>query len=288
MNLTEAQILVIKIGTTSLTHENGTVDLHKMDQLARVLTDLENEGRRLILVSSGAIGCGMYRLRMSERPTTLEEKQMAASVGQGLLMELYHRSFDSYYQNIAQILLTKDVFYNKIKRHNAMHTFAALLREGIIPIVNENDVISTDEIEEERFGDNDRLSAMTANLIGADGLVILSDVDGLYDKDPYKNKDAVRIETVDTITPELMALADHSASGLGTGGMITKLEAARYAADRGIPTLITSGDDLNVLYQIVQGERVGTLFKARQKKGGEKSNQTKKQTQEEPKQEDGQ
>jgi glutamate 5-kinase len=276
MNLAEAQILVIKIGTTSLTHENGTVDLHKMDQMARVLTDLENEGRRLILVSSGAIGCGMYRLRMSERPTTLEDKQMAASVGQGLLMELYHRSFDSYYQNIAQILLTKDVFYNKIKRHNAMHTFAALLREGIIPIVNENDVISTDEIEEERFGDNDRLSAMTANLVGADGLVILSDVDGLYDKDPNKHPDAARIDVVDAITPDMMKAADRSASELGTGGMITKLEAARYAADRGIATLITSGDDLNVLYKIVQGERVGTLFKARQKESGKPIKKTEK------------
>lgn len=261
-NLADAQILVIKIGTTSLTHENGTVDLHKMDQMARILTDLENEGRRVILVSSGAIGCGMHRLRMSSRPSTLEEKQMAASVGQGLLMELYHRSFDSYYQNVAQILLTKDVFYNKIKRHNAMHTFAALLREGIIPIVNENDAVSTDEIEEERFGDNDRLSAMTANLIGADGLVILSDVDGLYDKDPYKFEDAQRISVVEKITPQLMALGDSSASKLGTGGMITKLEAARYATGHGIPTLITSGGDLNVLYEIVNGKNAGTLFLA--------------------------
>lgn len=222
--LSQARTVVVKMGTTSLTHDNGIVNLRKLDQLARVLTDMENYGYRMVLVSSGAIGCGMHRLNMEERPKTLEDKQVAASVGQGLLMELYHRSFDSYHQNIAQILLTKDVFYNEIKRNNAENTFKALLGRKIIPIVNENDCISTDEIEEECFGDNDILSAMTANLIDADALVILSDVDGLYDADPGKDDQAVKIPVVEAITPEILAGGGSSGSSLGTGGMATKLE----------------------------------------------------------------
>ncbi|WP_281672195.1 glutamate 5-kinase [Pseudoramibacter alactolyticus] len=264
-DFTAAQTIVVKVGTTSLTHDNGTIDLRKMDALARVLTDLENEGRKIVLVSSGAIGCGMHRLKMSQRPIILEEKQMTASVGQGLLMELYHRSFDSYYQNIGQILLTKDVFSNPIKRINARNTFSELMKRRIIPIVNENDPISTDEIEEERFGDNDRLSAMTAALIEADGLIILSDVDGLYTGDPGKEAQAQRIDIVEKVTEKIMKLGGVSGSGLGTGGMVTKLKAARYAANHGLETIITSGSDVNVLYRIMDGEPIGTLFRKNQK-----------------------
>ena len=264
-DFTAAQTIVVKVGTTTLTHDNGTIDLRKMDALARVLTDLENEGRKIVLVSSGAIGCGMHRLKMSQRPITLEEKQMTASVGQGLLMELYHRSFDSYYQNIGQILLTKDVFSNPIKRINARNTFSELMKRRIIPIVNENDPISTDEIEEERFGDNDRLSAMTAALIEADGLIILSDVDGLYTGDPGKEAQAQRIDIVEKVTEKIMKLGGVSGSGLGTGGMVTKLKAARYAANHGLETIITSGSDVNVLYRIMDGEPIGTLFRKNQK-----------------------
>ncbi|EFV02056.1 glutamate 5-kinase [Pseudoramibacter alactolyticus ATCC 23263] len=264
-DFTAAQTIVVKVGTTSLTHDNGTIDLRKMDALARVLTDLENEGRKIVLVSSGAIGCGMHRLKMSQRPITLEEKQMTASVGQGLLMELYHRSFDSYYQNIGQILLTKDVFSNPIKRINARNTFSELMKRRIIPIVNENDPISTDEIEEERFGDNDRLSAMTAALIEADGLIILSDVDGLYTGDPGKEAQAQRIDIVEKVTEKIMKLGGVSGSSLGTGGMVTKLKAARYAANHGLETIITSGSDVNVLYRIMDGEPIGTLFRKNQK-----------------------
>ena len=264
-DFTAAQTIVVKVGTTSLTHDNGTIDLRKMDALARVLTDLENEGRKIVLVSSGAIGCGMHRLKMSQRPITLEEKQMTASVGQGLLMELYHRSFDSYYQNIGQILLTKDVFSNPIKRINARNTFSELMKRRIIPLVNENDPISTDEIEEERFGDNDRLSAMTAALIEADGLIILSDVDGLYTGDPGKEAQAQRIDIVEKVTEKIMKLGGVSGSGLGTGGMVTKLKAARYAANHGLETIITSGSDVNVLYRIMDGEPIGTLFRKNQK-----------------------
>ena len=180
-------------------------------------------------------------------------------------MELYHRSFDSYYQNIGQILLTKDVFSNPIKRINARNTFSELMKRRIIPIVNENDPISTDEIEEERFGDNDRLSAMTAALIEADGLIILSDVDGLYTGDPGKEAQAQRIDIVEKVTEKIMKLGGVSGSGLGTGGMITKLKAARYAANHGLETIITSGSDVNVLYRIMDGEPIGTLFRKNQK-----------------------
>ena len=177
--LQQAQRIVVKMGTSSLTHPNGRLNLKKIDQLARILTDLENSGKRVILVSSGAIGCGMTRLGMRERPTELKDKQAAASVGQGLLMEIYQKSFSDFHQNIAQILLTKDVFSNKIKSSNARETFETLFELGIIPIVNENDSISTDEIQEESFGDNDILSAMTAEMVGADTLRILSEVYGL-------------------------------------------------------------------------------------------------------------
>ncbi|MEG0074375.1 MAG: glutamate 5-kinase [Eubacterium sp.] len=256
----EAETIVIKMGTTSVTHKNGTLNLKKLDQLAMVLTDLENSGKKMVLVSSGAIGCGMNRLGLTERPTTLEGKQATASVGQGLLMEIYHKFFDEYHQNIGQILLTKDVFKHSIKRYNAINTFRALKNRKIIPIVNENDCIATDEIQEECFGDNDILSAMTADIVEAELLVILSDVEGLYDANPNEKEDAVLLKTVETIDRKIMESAGTSCSGLGTGGMITKIGAARYATDRGIDTIIASGDDVKILYDILDGHEIGTFF----------------------------
>ncbi|MDD2414503.1 MAG: glutamate 5-kinase [Eubacteriaceae bacterium] len=267
--LKEAKIIVVKMGTTSLTHDNGIINLRKLDQLARILTDLENSGYRIVLVSSGAIGCGMHRLNMMSRPVTLEGKQVTAAVGQGLLMELYHRFFDSYHQNIGQILLTKDVFYHEIKRNNAKNTFCALLEREIIPVVNENDCISTDEIEEECFGDNDILSAMTANLIGAQALIILSDVEGLFNEDPSKNDNAVLIPLVKTVTSAIMKNGGSSGSGLGTGGMATKLGAAKYATEHGINTVVASGDCVDNLYHIMDGEEIGTLFLRQNEKLGD-------------------
>lgn len=256
----DAQTIVIKMGTTSVTHKNGTLNLKKLDQLARVLTDLENSGKKMVLVSSGAIGCGMNRLGMKERPKTLEAKQATASVGQGLLMEIYHKFFDEYHQNIGQILLTKDVFRHSIKRCNAINTFKALKERKVIPIVNENDCIATDEIQEECFGDNDILSAMTADIVEADLLVILSDVDGLYDANPNENSDAQLLQTVSKIDKKIMESAGKSASGLGTGGMITKIGAAKYATERGIDTIIASGEDVKIIYDILDGEEIGTVF----------------------------
>jgi glutamate 5-kinase len=256
----EATTIVVKMGTTSVTHPNGTLDLKKLEVLARVLTDLENSGKKMVLVSSGAIGAGMNRMRLKERPRKLKDKQAAASVGQSLLMRVYNKFFDEYHQTVGQILLTKDVFKHSIKRNNATSTFNALIESGIIPIVNENDCIATDEIQEECFGDNDILSAMTADLVDADLLIILSDVDGLYDDNPSVNQEAQLIRTVHHIDSEIMKSAGNSASGLGTGGMITKLGAAKYATDCGIDVVIASGDDCNTLYDILDGKEVGTIF----------------------------
>ncbi|MDO4289162.1 MAG: glutamate 5-kinase [Eubacterium sp.] len=258
-----AETVVIKMGTTSLTHANGTLNLRKLDQLAMVLTDLENSGKRMVLVSSGAIGCGMSRLGLADRPTTLEGKQATASVGQGLLMEIYSKLFDAYHQTVGQILLTKDVFKHSIKRTNAINTFKALKERRVIPIVNENDCIATDEIQEECFGDNDILSAMTADIVAADLLIILSDVDGLYDANPNEKADAKLVKAVEVIDNKIMASAGSSGSSLGTGGMITKIGAAKYATERGIDTIIASGDDVRIVYDILEGREVGTHFLAR-------------------------
>jgi len=256
----DAKTIVIKVGTTSLTHENGTLDLRKLEMLAQVLTDLENAGKRIVLVSSGAIGCGMVRLGFTKRPTTLRGKQTAASVGQGLLMGIYHKFFDEYHQNIGQILLTKDVFNHEIKADNAKNTLLALMNRKIIPIVNENDCIATDEIQEESFGDNDILSAMTAEMVNAELLIILSDVDGFYDSNPILNKNAKRIKIVKYIDENVCKLAGESHSKFGTGGMSTKISAARYATDLGIHTVIASGDNIKNLYHILDSEDIGTFF----------------------------
>lgn len=262
----EATTIVVKMGTTSVTHANGTLDLRKLDHIARVLTDLENNGKKIVLVSSGAIGAGMNRLEMSERPKTLKEKQAAASVGQGLLMQIYHKFFDEYNQNVGQILLTKDVFKHSLKRNNVKNTFSALIEMGVIPIVNENDCIATDEILEECFGDNDILSAMTAEIIEADLLVILSDVDGFYDENPLTNKNARMIKTVPKVDNKTMQSAGATGSCLGTGGMVTKLGAAKFVTSRGIDMIIASGDDCTILYDLLDGKELGTLFLRKDKR----------------------
>jgi len=257
----DAKRIVIKIGTSSITYESGRLNLRKMETLARVLTDLQNSGKEIVLVSSGAIGAGMDRMGFKEYPKVIEEKQAAASVGQAILMELYQKFFLSYNQSIGQILLTADVFSSKIKKTNARNTFNTLLNYGVVPIVNENDPISTDEIQEERFGDNDTLSAMVALLVEADLLVILSDVEGLYDCNPCTNENAQLISYVDEITPELLDVAEGSNSKTGTGGMMTKLMASKITSKNGIHTILSSGNELEVLYAILEGQTVGTFIK---------------------------
>lgn len=257
-----AKRIVIKIGTSSLTHENGKINLDKMDKLARVLTDLNNEGKEIMLVSSGAVNAGMQRIGRSKRPEDLALKQATAAIGQGILMKMYEKFFEEYNQVVAQILLTKDVIEDEIKKTNAKNTFETLIELGVIPIINENDCISTSEIEGYRFGDNDTLSATVARLVEADLLILLSDIEGLYTDNPKYNKAAQLIPVVETITPEIEALAGDAGTSMGTGGMTTKIIAAKIAKESGSHTIIASSQDINILRQIIQGKEVGTWFKA--------------------------
>ena len=261
--LLESNRIIVKIGTSSLTHPNGKTNLNKMEKLARVLTDLNHQGKEIILVSSGAIGVGTRRLGLTERPQELELKQATAAVGQAILMQIYEKFFGEYNQVIAQVLLTKDVIEDPIKNQNAKNTLFALLKLGVIPIINENDCISTAQIEGYRFGDNDTLSAMVAELVDADLLILLTDIDGLYTDNPKENKDATLIRQVEDITPDVEGLGKDTGSKFGTGGMTTKITAAKIAKANETHTIVALGDDINVLYNILEGEEVGTWFKAK-------------------------
>ena len=262
MELKDAEILVVKVGTSTLTYENGKVNLGRMEQLCRTLSDLQNSGKKLVLVSSGAIGVGMGKLGLPKRPEETEKKQALAAIGQCELMFLYDKFFGEYNHTVAQVLLTADVVDFPRGRQNVQNTFGKLLSMGVIPVVNENDTVETQELEGKNFGDNDTLSAVVAGLCGAQGLVILTDIDGLYDSDPRKNPQAQRIARVEEITPEIEALAGGAGSNRGTGGMATKLKAAKIAKEWGIPTAILSGSDLSCLYRLMKGESVGTVFPA--------------------------
>lgn len=253
----DAKKIVVKVGTTTLTHESGKLNLNRIEKLARVLSDLNNCGKKVILVSSGAIGVGVNKLNLNRADLTLPEKQASASVGQAILMKIYQKFFEEYNQVVSQILITKDVMDNYEGKENAENTIETLLELGVIPIVNENDTISTFEMQ---FGDNDTLSATVATLVGADLLLLLSDIDGLFTADPRKDKSAERISVVKEVTREVEALAAGSGSKLGTGGMITKLTAAKICAREGIDTVIANGEEPKILYDILSGDEVGTLF----------------------------
>lgn len=256
-----ARRIVIKIGTSSLTHENGKVNLQKMECLARVLTDLQNQGKEVVLVSSGAIGAGVQRLGLKSKPCQLEMKQATAAVGQAILMQMYQKFFGEYNQAVAQILLTKDVMDDEIKRTNAKNTFCTLIELGVIPIVNENDCISTAEIEGFRFGDNDTLSATVAKLIDGDLLIMLTDIDGLYTANPDNDPNARLISQVEIIDDTIKSAAGDTNSNQGTGGMVTKLVAAEITSKSGINTVIANGSDMNNIYTILDGQDIGTWFK---------------------------
>ncbi len=262
MELKDAEILVVKVGTSTLTYENGKVNLHRLEELCRTLSDLQNAGRKLVLVSSGAIGVGMGKLGLPKRPEETEKKQALAAVGQCELMFLYDKFFGEYNHTVAQVLLTADVVDFPRGRQNVQNTFGELLSMGVIPVVNENDTVETSELEGKNFGDNDTLSAVVAGLCGAQGLVILTDIDGLYDGDPRTNPEAKLLHRVEEITPEIQALAGGAGSNRGTGGMATKLNAAKIATARGIPCAIISGGNTDNLYRLLQGEEVGTVFPA--------------------------
>lgn len=252
---------VIKVGTSTITHENGRLDLRRLSGLSRVICDLVNSGREVVLVTSGAIGVGLGKLGMDPaRPDDISKRQALASVGQCELMFIYDKLFGEYNHTVSQVLLTDDVIHNKLMRTNVINTFSELLELGVIPIVNENDTVATDELEGANIGDNDTLSAYVAKLIKADILVLITDQEGLYSRDPSKDGDAELIHEVREITPEIEEMAGVPSGTFGTGGMATKLSAAKIAGKAGIPCAIVSGHDPNNLYSLFDGEEIGTMF----------------------------
>ena len=255
--------IVIKVGTSTLTNELGNSNLRTMEKLAMVLSDIQNMGNEVILVSSGAIAVGANKMHMKEKPKSMRMKQAAAAVGQCTNMFLYDKFFGYYDKTVAQILLNADDIKEEEKKENLSNTFSALLEQGVIPIVNENDSVSYKEIESEErlFSDNDVLSAVVAVLCQADKLIILSDIDGFFDNDPRLFKDAKLISRIEAIDDSVYKLAGGAGSRRGTGGMRTKLQAADLATAKGIDTIVTNGKNPEVLYKIVAGESVGTLFK---------------------------
>ena len=248
--------VVIKVGTSTLAHTGGRLNIRRTEQLVKVLSDLKNAGHELILVSSGAIGLGAGKLQIS-RPQDMPTKQAAAAVGQCELMYVYDRLFADYNHTVAQLLLTREDFVDQTRLQNLENTVFRLLELGVIPIINENDTVATEEIA---VGDNDTMSAMVAKYVQGDLLILLSDIDGLYTKDPHKYEDAVLIEEVRSITPEIMALAGGAGSSLGTGGMTTKLSAAKIIMEAGGDMVIANGQDPQVLYDIMEGKNLGTRF----------------------------
>lgn len=254
----EAKRIVVKVGSSSLTNPaTGKLDLIKMEVLVRQLTALTSAGKDVVLVSSGAIMAGSQFLGFSRKPNILSRKQACAAVGQARLMMLYQKLFSEYSQICAQVLMTKRTMAHMPDRFNAKNTFEELLDMGVIPVVNENDTIATDEIE---FGDNDTLSALVAALINADLLILLSDIDGLYDDDPRRNPNAHFIEEVHAIDEELLAGAKGASTAVGTGGMQTKLHAAQIAGASGCDMIIANARDFHILGDLVQGEPLGTFF----------------------------
>lgn len=254
----EIKKIVIKVGSSSITHKNGALNIEKVDELAREISNLQNKDIKVVLVSSGAIAIGRHKMNIDQRPTEISSKQAIASIGQVSLMNNYMKSFAEFGYSIGQILLTKVVEKDSTMKENAINTLYKLMDMNVIPIVNENDTISTFEI---KFGDNDTLSALVATLIDADLLLMLSDIDGLYTDDPNKNKDAKIIKEVNEIDDKLLGLAKDTNSNLGTGGMSTKIKAAKKCMEKGIDVVITNSHNLKNIREIVKGEEIGTIFK---------------------------
>ena len=252
--------VVVKVGTSTLTHKTGNLNIRHIESLCRVLSDLKNAGHEVVLVSSGAIGMGVGKLSLKERPSDMPTKQAAAAVGQCELMYTYDKLFAEYNHTVAQILLTGDDMNHADRYENFRNTLHRLLELGALPIINDNDTVSTAEIA---VGDNDTLGAIVAKGADADLLVLLTDIDGLYTADPRKDQNATLIREVTAITPELMEIAGGKGSALGTGGMATKLTAAKLCLDAGINTVIANGDDPEKLYDILEGKPVGTLFRGK-------------------------
>lgn len=257
-NVKNIKRAVIKVGTSTLTYEGGRLNIRRIEKLVKTISDIRNSGIEVVLVSSGAIGVGMGKAGITKRPDCPREKQALAAIGQCELMNFYGNMFENYSHTVAQILLTKDVVDKEEMRTNAKNTFEMLFALNAIPIVNENDTVSTEQIE---FGDNDTLSAIVAELVGADLLILLSDIDGLYDKDPHQCSDAKIIDVVEKIDDSIKALAGGTGTLRGTGGMVTKITAAEIATNAGVDMIIANGSEPLVLYDIFDGKKVGTLFK---------------------------
>ena len=259
--LQQAKRIIVKVGTSTLNYATGKLNIEKIELLVRELSDLSNQGREIILVSSGAVGAGIERLKKTQRPKTIPEKQALAAVGQGILMHLYEKLFAEYGQTVAQVLLTKENSRQYSQFINSRNALLTLLDMGVIPIINENDAVAVDEL---KIGDNDTLSATVATLVDADTLIILSDIDGLYTANPAKDKNARLLYEVAHITPEIEKMAGGAGSSMGTGGMSTKIKAAKIAVNSGTTMVIASGSERNILRRLLAGELLGTIFPAKE------------------------
>ena len=259
--IAEAKRVVVKVGTSTITYPNGKINYEKIEKLARIMTDLQNQGKEMILVSSGAGAAGVGRLGLDAKPSTIPGKQACAAVGQGILMHIYERLFGEYGQVVAQVLLTKADMVNRHSYANARNALQEMISWGVIPIINENDVVAIDEF---KIGDNDNLSALVASLADADLDILLSDIDGLYTANPKTHPEAKLVSVVEEVTPAIEATAGGVGSKNATGGMLTKLQAAKNAMSAGIALVIANGENLEVLRQIMKGEPVGTLFVPRE------------------------
>ena len=258
LNISNKKRIVVKLGTSTLAHKTGRLNIRRMGNLVRVLSDLQNAGKEIIIVSSGAVGLGVGKLGLREKPTDTPTKQAAAAVGQCELMYLYDDLFDNYGITVAQVLLTKAIIGTE-REKNVENAMEKLISMGVIPIVNENDTVAIDELELE-IGENDSLSAVVARLAHADLLIILSDIDGLYDSDPHKNPDAHFIPVVTEIDESIEEMAGGAGSKLGTGGMATKINAAKIANDAGIDMIIMNGNNPDKLYGLFENDETGTIF----------------------------
>ena len=259
----DSRRIVVKVGTSTLTHSTGHLNLRRIERIVKVLSDMQNSGIQVVLVSSGAVSAGVAKVGFGHIPSSTEEKQAMAAIGQSELMKMYDRFFSDYGHTVAQILMTKDVLSNPVRRRAAENTFNRLLEMNCIPIVNENDSVSTDELT--KFGGNDILSAYVSQLCKADVLLNLSDIDGLYDSDPRSNPNAKLIERVETLDDSVFAIAGGAGSSRGTGGMIAKLNAAKIVTESGIPMFILNGKDPEILYELLDGAHIGTYFVAENK-----------------------
>ncbi len=260
-NLATAKRLVVKVGTSTLSHSTGKLNFFRIEKMVRELSDLANQGKEIILVTSGAVGAGMDRLGLKEKPKTIPEKQAVAAVGQGILMHTYEKLFAEYGQVVAQVLLTREDSVKRKRYANSRNALLTLLQMGVIPVINENDAVAIDEL---KIGDNDTLSAMVASIVDADVLIILSDIEGVYTDNPQKNPKARLIPEISDITPEIEALSGEPGSLRGTGGMYTKIQAGKIAVNSGVTMVIASGCRDGVVRDILNGVNAGTIFLSRE------------------------